>query len=67
MPIHKRRYLKTYLNPLQVIKKFEKNQHDLEIKTKYRILVKTGSGAHAATNSTVIRPSKKDLKFQTEL
>ncbi len=51
--IIKRRYLKPYINPVQLLKKYEKNQFESEIKTKYKFLVKTGPGSYAGTNSAV--------------
>lgn len=50
----KRRYLKPYLNPLELMKKYEKHQMELSAKIKYKITVKTASGTNTGTNATVI-------------
>lgn len=61
MPVHKRRYLRPYLNPVQLMKKYEKNQYDLDLKTKYKFIVKTGPGQYAGTNANVIRPQPNNV------
>ncbi|CAF0724098.1 unnamed protein product [Brachionus calyciflorus] len=54
VPMNKRRYLKPYLNPVQILKKYEKDQMDTEIKTKYKFIVKTGVGLYAGTDCNVM-------------
>lgn len=69
VPINKRRYLKPYLNPIQLIKKYEKDKLDLEIKTKYKFIIKTGSGANSGTNASVMFKlfGEAGIWHQTEL
>ncbi len=53
VPISKRRYLRPYMNPLLLMKKYEENQVNATTKVKYTIFVKTGSGQFAGTDATV--------------
>jgi hypothetical protein len=43
------------------MKKYEKNQYDLDLKTKYKFIVKTGPGQYAGTNANVIRPQPNNV------
>ena len=47
------------------MKKYEKNQYDLDLKTKYKFIVKTGPGQYAGTNANVIyfKPNKMSTSF----
>jgi hypothetical protein len=51
--MHKRRYLKPYFNPMQLVKRFNDEQSALDVKTKYKFTVKTGPGIYSGTNATV--------------
>lgn len=54
VPMNKRRYLRPYLNPIQLMRKYEQNQQEFQNKTKYKFIIKTGAGQHAGTDSTVM-------------
>ena len=51
--MNKRRYLRPYVNPIQLMKKYENIQKDPELTTNYKIMIKTGPGQYAGTNSEV--------------
>jgi len=53
VPVNKRRYLRPYMNPLLLMKKYEENQVDTVTKIKYTVFIKTGSGQFAGTDSNV--------------
>lgn len=53
VPMHKRRFLKPYLNPLQLVKRFSEEQTAFDLKTKYKFTIKTGPGVHSGTDATV--------------
>ena len=53
VPMNKRRYLKPYVNPIQLMKKYEQKQIDPELVSNYKFVIKTGPGQYAGTNSEV--------------
>ena len=53
VPLSKRRFLKPYVNPLILMKKYEENQLSTETNVQYKFLVKTGPGNFSGTDSNV--------------
>lgn len=54
VPVSKRRYLKPYVNPLILMKKYEENQLSTTTTVQYKFMIKTGAGKFSGTDSTVI-------------